>query len=87
VLLSVSRAFGKSLEWLLTGDSAQTRDKLSRSRQYVARHVPLEFDEIPGGTRVFDWTVPKEWTLRDGYVKNSRGERVIDCHRHTLHVC
>jgi phosphopantetheine adenylyltransferase len=36
VLLSVSRAFGKSLEWLLTGDSAQT-DKLSRSRQYDHR--------------------------------------------------
>jgi aminopeptidase-like protein len=65
----------------ITGEGTRETLKL------IARHVPLEFHEIPVGTRVFDWTVPKEWTLRDAYVKNSRGERVIDCHRHTLHVC
>ena len=38
------------------------------------------------GTQVFDWTVPREWNIRDAYVKNSRGERVIDFRRHNLHV-
>jgi aminopeptidase-like protein len=35
---------------------------------------------------VFDWNVPREWNIRDAYVKNGRGERVIDFQRHNLHV-
>ena len=47
----------------------------------IRDHIPLEVHEIPTGTPVFDWTVPKEWNIRDAYVKNSRGERVIDFRR------
>jgi aminopeptidase-like protein len=42
--------------------------------------------EVPTGTPVFDWTVPKEWNIRDAYVKNSKGERIIDFNRSNLHV-
>jgi len=35
---------------------------------------------------VFDWTVPKEWNIRDAYVKNNKGERVIDFQKSNLHV-
>ena len=48
--------------------------------------IPLEMREVPTGTQVFDWTVPKEWNIRDAYVKNSRGERVIDFQKSNLHV-
>jgi len=48
--------------------------------------VPLTLREVPTGTQVFDWTVPKEWNIRDAYVKNSRGERVIDFQSSNLHV-
>jgi aminopeptidase-like protein len=41
---------------------------------------------VPTGTQVFDWTVPKEWNIKDAYVKDSRGERVIDFRRSNLHV-
>jgi len=54
--------------------------------QVIRRHIPLEVHEVPTGTKVFDWTVPKEWNIRDGYVKNSRGERVIDFQKSNLHV-
>ena len=54
--------------------------------QVIRRHIPLEIHEVPTGTKVFDWTVPKEWNIRDAYVKNSRGERVIDFQKSNLHV-
>ena len=48
--------------------------------------IPLEIHEVASGTPVFDWTVPKEWNIRDAYIKNSRGERVVDFQRSSLHV-
>jgi aminopeptidase-like protein len=52
----------------------------------VGRHVPLTLREVPTGTEVFDWTVPKEWNIRDACVMNSSGERVIDFRNSNLHV-
>jgi aminopeptidase-like protein len=52
----------------------------------LQRLIPLAIDEVPSGTQVFDWTVPREWNIRDAYVKNSRGERVIDFQKSNLHV-
>lgn len=58
------------------------RETLSR----VSGHIPLQLHEVPTGTAVFDWNVPKEWNIRDAYVKNSMGERVIDFRESNLHV-
>jgi aminopeptidase-like protein len=52
----------------------------------VKRLIPLELYEVPSGTQVFDWTVPKEWNIRDAYVKDTRGNRVIDFRQSNLHV-
>jgi aminopeptidase-like protein len=52
----------------------------------IGRHIPLTITEVASGTEVFDWTVPKEWNIRDAYVKNSKGERVIDFQKSNLHV-
>jgi len=52
----------------------------------IQTHIPLTVHEVPSGTPVLDWTVPKEWNIADAYVKNSRGERVIDFHKSNLHV-
>jgi aminopeptidase-like protein len=52
----------------------------------VGEHIPLTVHEVPTGTQVFDWTVPKEWNIRDAYVKNSDGIKVIDFKKSSLHV-
>ncbi|WP_447979312.1 DUF4910 domain-containing protein [Candidatus Nitrospira bockiana] len=64
----------------ITGNGV--RETLRRIRN----DVPLEIHEVPTGTPVFDWVVPKEWNIRDAYVKNARGERVIDFRRSNLHA-
>lgn len=63
-----------------------TGEGLRETLRAVGRLVPLTLREVPTGTQVFDWTVPKEWNIRDAYVKNSRGERVIDFQSSNLHV-
>ena len=52
----------------------------------VKQHVPLDLHEVPTGTQVFDWTVPREWNIKDAYIKNSKGERVVDFKKSNLHV-
>ena len=43
---------------------------------WIKKHIELTQHEVPTGTQVFDWTVPKEWNIKDAYVKNSKGERI-----------
>jgi aminopeptidase-like protein len=64
----------------ITGDGV--RETLRR----LQRFIPLTVHEVPSGTQVFDWAVPREWNIRDAYVKNSRGVRVIDFQKSNLHV-
>jgi aminopeptidase-like protein len=52
----------------------------------ISESVPLTVHEVPTGTPVLDWTVPREWTLRDGWVEDLAGRRVIDLADHPLHV-
>jgi aminopeptidase-like protein len=63
-----------------------TGDGFRQTMKRLSQQIPLQVQEVPTGTRVFDWTVPREWNIRDAYVKNSKGERVIDFRRHNLHV-
>jgi aminopeptidase-like protein len=64
----------------ITGEG--TRETLRR----IQKHVPLTMHEVPTGTQVFDWVIPKEWNIRDAYIANSRGERVVDFRECNLHV-
>jgi aminopeptidase-like protein len=63
-----------------------TGNGLRKTLNTIKAHIPLEIHEVRSGTPVFDWTVPKEWNISDAYVKNSRGERVIDFRKSNLHV-
>ena len=52
----------------------------------IGAHIALEMHEVPTGTAVFDWTIPREWNIRDAYIKNERGEKIVDFARSNLHV-
>ena len=63
-----------------------TGDGVRETLRILQRHVPLEIREVPSGTRVFDWTVPREWNLRDAWIATLDGRRVVDAKRSNLHV-
>jgi aminopeptidase-like protein len=63
-----------------------TGDGLRATLRRIGEVVPLELTEVPTGTQVFDWTVPREWNVRDAWVADARGERVIDFRASNLHV-
>jgi aminopeptidase-like protein len=64
----------------ITGDGSR------QTLAIIGQRIPLKTFEVPSGTAVFDWTVPKEWNIRDAYIKAPGGERVVDFQRHSLHV-
>jgi aminopeptidase-like protein len=63
-----------------------TGDGVRETLRILGRHIPLTIAEVPTGTRIFDWTVPREWNVRDAYVLDERGERIIDFRENNLHV-
>jgi aminopeptidase-like protein len=64
----------------LTGNGV--RDTL----RVLAEYLPIHIREVPTGTQMFDWTAPQEWNIRDAYIKDSAGNRVVDFHQSNLHV-
>jgi aminopeptidase-like protein len=63
-----------------------TGDGVRRTLAAVGAHIPLEIHEVPSGTQVFDWEVPKEWNVREAWLADAQGRRVLDFRDHTLHV-
>ena len=63
-----------------------TGNGVRQTLKILQQQIPLEIREVASGTQVFDWTVPQEWNVRDAYVKNSRGEKIIDFQQHNLHL-
>jgi aminopeptidase-like protein len=52
----------------------------------LQRSLPLKIHEVPSGAAAYDWNVPHEWNVRDAYVKDLRGRRVIDFRTSNLHL-
>ncbi|HEY2293099.1 MAG TPA: DUF4910 domain-containing protein [Thermoanaerobaculia bacterium] len=63
-----------------------TGDGVRRTLRMIQERIPLEIREVPTGTQVFDWTVPKEWNIRGAWIKDPSGRKVVDFQDCNLHV-
>jgi aminopeptidase-like protein len=83
---SIGRAIYLRVEELYPICRSITGDGFRRTIDALRQEVDLQVHEVPTGTAVFDWAVPREWNVRDAFIKNSRGERVVDFAQSNLHV-
>ncbi len=64
-----------------------TGNGVIRSLEYIQKYIPIEIKNVKSGTKVFDWTVPPEWNIRDAYILDlSTDKKVVDFKIHNLHV-
>ncbi len=64
----------------ITGNGVRT------TLERIGRTLPLKVSEVPTGTSVFDWNIPPEWNIRDAYIADATGRRLVDFQAHALHV-
>lgn len=63
-----------------------TGNGVRKTLKILQKYIPLSIHEVPTGSRVFDWTIPKEWNITDAYVMDETGNKVIDFKENNLHV-
>ena len=63
-----------------------TGNGIRESLRIIGNIIPLDIHEVPSGTPVFDWMVPREWNIREAWIKDSEGNRIVDFRDSNLHV-
>jgi aminopeptidase-like protein len=63
-----------------------TGEGVRQTHDILAELVQLERTEIPSGTQVFDWTIPKEWKVNEAYIIDPNGKRILDVKENTFHL-
>ena len=63
-----------------------TGDGVRQTLGMLGKILPLGIHELPSGTPVLDWTVPKEWNVREAYIADRSGRRIVDMRNSSLHV-
>jgi aminopeptidase-like protein len=63
-----------------------TGNGIRETLNIIKGYIPLQVHEVPSGTKVFDWVIPEEWNIKDAYIKNASGEKIVDFKKLNLHV-
>ena len=64
-----------------------TGNGVRQTLEVIKRELPeLTLHEVPSGTKVFDWKVPKEWNINNAYIETLDGRKIMDFKNTNLHV-
>jgi aminopeptidase-like protein len=80
------REFIEDIQTLFPLCRSVTGEGLRQSLAFLRKYVDLTLEEVPTGTTVLDWKIPPEWTIRDAYIKDLTGTRVVDFQKSNLNI-
>jgi aminopeptidase-like protein len=63
-----------------------TGEGVRQTLRVIQKSLPIEMREVPTGTPVFDWSVPREWTVRDAWIRDEEGNVLVSFNNHNLHL-
>src|SRR5690606_14670942 len=63
-----------------------TGEGLRETLSILGEYIPLEVESVASGTKVYDWTIPKEWILRESWIQGESGQDIINVNQCNLHV-
>lgn len=63
-----------------------TGEGVRQTLQILQEYIPLDIEGVPSGTEVFDWTIPKEWVIREAWIRDAEGRDIINIANSNLHV-
>jgi aminopeptidase-like protein len=63
-----------------------TGEGVRETLRILGERLPLAVHEVASGTRVFDWQVPREWNVREAWLKGPDGNKVVDFADLNLHL-
>lgn len=89
-VIASSHDMGHKIHGMMSGlfpiHRSSTGNGVRETLRNISQLIPIAIHEVPTGAQVLDWVVPKEWNIKDAYVKNQKGEKVIDYKKSNLHV-
>ena len=86
-MLEAGKAMYQLAERLFPIGRSLTGAGVRESLEILKEQIPeLEIKAVPSGTQVYDWTIPKEWEITEGYIEDESGQRIIDYAENNLHI-
>tara|TARA_B110000444_G_scaffold244278_1_gene263571 strand:+ start:201 stop:1502 length:1302 start_codon:yes stop_codon:yes gene_type:complete len=84
--VSLENNFEKLLNDLFPLPRSLTGNGNRQTLDIIKKIIPLKIVEYPSGQKVFDWTIPKEWNVKDAWIKDSSGKKIIDYSESNIHL-
>ncbi len=86
IQISANQMFDWATE-LFPLNRSLTGEGVRQTLDYIKSKIPkLEIKQVKSGKKAFDWTIPKEWHISDGFITDSTGVKLVDWKENNLHV-
>jgi len=85
-VVNYKKEIDKLLTTLFPITRSITGDGNRETLRLLQEIIPLNIKEYPTGTKVYDWIIPEEWSIKDAWIKNSKGRKIVDFQESNIHV-
>ena len=58
-----------------------------KTLKFIKEIIPeLKIKSFKTGQKVFGWKIPREWSVKEAYIKNKYGKKIVDIKKNNLHI-